>query len=67
MLDKLRATPDPFGRKKDIKIFMLTGSLNPDDQALAHEKYPDLVTGFCIKPLTEAVFLDIVKKYFQQQ
>jgi CheY-like chemotaxis protein len=64
LLDKLRALPDPHHRKKNIKIFMLTGSLNPDDRALASEHYADLVTGFRIKPLTEDAVKDIVKEYF---
>jgi CheY-like chemotaxis protein len=64
LLGKLRELPDPYDRKKNIKVFMLTGSLNPDDRALATEHYADLVTGFCIKPLSETVVLDIVKEYF---
>ena len=64
LLNKVRGIPDPYDRKKDIKIFMLTGSLNPDDRTLAAERYADLITGFCIKPLTESVVLDIVKEYF---
>ena len=64
LLNKVRGIADPYDRKKDIKIFMLTGSLNPDDRTLAAERYADLITGFCIKPLTESVVLDIVKEYF---
>ncbi len=63
-LDKLRLVPDPFDRKKSMKIFMLTGSLNPDDYKLATEKYEDMITGFRIKPLLESIFSDIVQHYF---
>jgi CheY-like chemotaxis protein len=64
LLTKLRGIPDPYQRKKNVKIFMLTGSLNPDDRAKATEQYADLVTGFRIKPLTEAVIFEIIKEYF---
>src|SRR5580700_8765808 len=30
-LDQLREMPDPCGRKAKLIIYMLTGSLNPDD------------------------------------
>ena len=63
-LDKLRLVPDPFGRKKKMRIFMLTGSLNPDDYKLATESYSDVITGFRIKPLIESIFTDIVQHYF---
>ena len=64
LLTKLRELPDPHQRKKGIKIFMLTGSVNPDDRALATEQYADLVAGFRIKPLTEDVIREIVREYF---
>jgi CheY-like chemotaxis protein len=63
-LDKLRLVPDPYNRKKKMKIFMLTGSLNPDDYKLATEKYSDIITGFRIKPLLDTIFTDIVQHYF---
>lgn len=63
-LAKLRELPDPYVRKKDLKIFMLTGSMNPDDRAMAIEQYGDLVTGFRIKPLTQDMIREIVKEYF---
>jgi two-component system chemotaxis response regulator CheY len=64
LLDKLRATPDPFSRKKDMKIFMLTTSSNHDDYQLATEKYGDMIRGFRIKPLTDTIFMDIVQTNF---
>jgi CheY-like chemotaxis protein len=64
LLTKLRELPDAFVRKRTMKIFMLTGSMNPDDRALATEQYGDLVAGFSIKPLTQDVVKDIVKEYF---
>lgn len=64
LLAKLRELPDPYVRRKDMKIFMLTGSMNPDDRALAMEQYGDMVAGFRIKPLTKDVVADILKEYF---
>ena len=64
LLDKLRAVPDPYNQKQKIKIFMLTGSLNPDDFKRATEEYTDLIKGFRIKPLTDTIFLDIVQHNF---
>lgn len=61
LLDKVRHIPDPFNRKSRIKIYMLTGSVNPDDLNRATQHYPDLIHGFRIKPLTETIFLDIVQ------
>ena len=63
-LDRLRNVPDPFERKQNMKIFMLTGSLNPDDYKLATEKYNDLIKGFRIKPMLDSVFTEIVRYYF---
>ena len=63
-LDKLCEVPALSDRKKKMKIFMLTGSLNPDDYKLANEKYFDIITGFRIKPLLESIFSDIVQHYF---
>jgi CheY-like chemotaxis protein len=67
LLDKLRQVPDPKGRKKDMKIFMLTGSLNPDDKAMAIEKYADIVYGFYVKPLTENAIIEIRNKHFSAE
>jgi CheY-like chemotaxis protein len=64
LLNKLREVPDPYNQKDKMKIFMLTGSLNPDDRLLATEKYSDLVTGYKIKPLVDTAFLEIVQTYF---
>ena len=63
-LDRLRNVADPFERKKIMKIFMLTGSLNPDDYKLATEKYSDLIKGFRIKPMLDSIFTEIVRYYF---
>ncbi|MCW3127704.1 MAG: Two-component response regulator [Bacteroidetes bacterium] len=64
LLSKFRELPDPYQRKNGLKIFMLTGSLNPDDRARATEQYADLVTGFRIKPLTETIIQEIAREYF---
>jgi CheY-like chemotaxis protein len=64
LLDKLRSIPDPYNRRNKMKIFMLTGSLNPDDRVKATEQYSDLVTGYKIKPLVDTAFLDIVQTHF---
>jgi CheY-like chemotaxis protein len=64
LLTKLRSMADPYGRKIKIKIFMLTGSMNPDDRARASTEYADMITGFKIKPLTEKIIHDIIAEYF---
>ncbi len=64
LLTKFRELPDPWGRKEGIKIFMLTGSLNPDDRARAAAEYSDLITDFRIKPLSEVVVKTLVQEYF---
>ena len=64
LLDKVRQFPDPFNKKQKMKLFMLTGSLNPDDFKRATEDYSDLIKGFRIKPLTDTVFLEIVQRCF---
>lgn len=64
LIDKLRNVPDPFNKKQKLKIFMLTGSLNPDDFKRATQEYSDLITGFRIKPLTDTILLDIVQHNF---
>ena len=63
-LERLRNVPDPYKRKGKIRIFILTGSLNPDDFKLAMEKYGDIITGFRLKPLVASIFTDIVEHYF---
>ena len=63
-LDKLIAIPDPYKRKGKIKIFILTGSINPDDVKFAMGKYGGILTGFRLKPLMETTFADIVQTYF---
>ena len=67
LLEKLRLIPDPHGRKKDIKTFMLSGSLNPDDKAMALEKYTDMVYGFYLKPLSVNAIIEIINKYFPEK
>lgn len=64
LLDKLREIPDPMGKLQKTKIFMLSGSQNPDDFSRAEEKYNDLIRGFRIKPLTDTIFMDIIQKHF---
>lgn len=65
LLDRLKGIPDPYHRKNKIKIFMLTGSLNPDDRVRATEQYNDLVTGYKVKPLVDTAFLEIVQTHFK--
>jgi CheY-like chemotaxis protein len=64
LLDRLRTAPDPYNQKHDMKIFMLSGTLNPDDRKKANEEYGDLIKGFCSKPLNSDTFLDILKNSF---
>ena len=66
LLDKLRQVPDRYDRKKDIRICMLSGSLNPDDRAIALERYADLVFGFYLKPLNEKTINEIINRYFPE-
>jgi CheY-like chemotaxis protein len=63
-LEQLKLIPDPYKRKGKLRIFILTGSLNPDDFKLAMEKYGDIITGFRLKPLMDTIFTDIVEHYF---
>ena len=46
---------------------MLSGSLNPDDKAMALEKYTDMVYGFYLKPLSVNAIIEIVNKYFPEK
>src|SRR5580658_5983865 len=39
LLDKLALAPDPFRQRKNMKIFMLTTSINPDDYERATKSY----------------------------
>jgi CheY-like chemotaxis protein len=64
LLDRLREIPDSYGRRDKMKIFMLTGSLNPDDKTRALESYGDLVAGYRVKPLVDTSFLEIVQRHF---
>ena len=65
LLDELRKLSDPHNKLNRMRIFMLTGSLNPDDYNRAMTQYHDLIKGFRIKPLTETIFLAIVQEYFK--
>ena len=64
LLDKLRRAHEPEQIKKGTKIFMLTGSLNPDDKKKAKDNFADLIDGFCIKPLSEKIFREILNEHF---
>jgi CheY-like chemotaxis protein len=64
LLDKIRRLPDPEGKKAKLKIYMLTGSLNPDDLKRATTEYADVITGFRIKPLSDTIFCDIISKHY---
>ena len=64
LLDELQKLPDPNGCRQKMKIFMLTGSTNPDDNERAITQYANLISGYRIKPLTDTIFLDIVQRHF---
>lgn len=66
LLTKFRALPDPYERKAGLRIFMLTGSLNPDDRTRAESEYPDLITDFRIKPLSDEVVRSLIQEYFPE-
>jgi CheY-like chemotaxis protein len=61
LLDRMKKVADPYQRRKNMSIFMLTNSQNPEDHKLATERHGDLVKGFCSKPLTGKAFLDILQ------
>jgi CheY-like chemotaxis protein len=62
LLEKLQETPGLQENK--MKIFMLTSSLNPDDKLIVQKKFPKLISGFKIKPLTAEMLHDIIEKKF---
>jgi CheY-like chemotaxis protein len=49
-------------KKKQIIILMLTTSVNPEDRERAQRI--EEVTGFRVKPLTQAMFKEILESYF---
>ena len=63
VLDRIRQMPDVYNKRKQLKIYMLTGSLNPDDFLRASTSYADIITGFRIKPLSETIFQEIASKH----
>ena len=49
-------------QKRNIIVVMLTASLNPDDEHMAHTI--DEITRFRHKPLTEEMLGEIMDRYF---
>jgi len=66
VLDELRKLPDPYDRKANMVIMMLTGSTSLLDSNRA-DNYTDLVKGFYVKPLTSTLFLKIAQTYFASE
>lgn len=65
LLDKLKLLPDAFNRQ--LKIVVLTGSLNPEDAQIAKEKYKDQIAGFEIKPITIEMLHILNRTIFHQE
>ncbi len=51
-------------KKEDIKVIMLTTSLNPDDEAMASQNKE--ILNFMHKPLTREIFAKIASEYFEE-
>jgi CheY-like chemotaxis protein len=66
VLDELRSIPDPYNRKENMVIMMLTGSSSLIDSKRA-DNYEDVIKGFYIKPLTATLFLKIAQTYFAHE
>ena len=64
LLDRIRQLPDPANLLQNVKIFMLTGSINPEDHERAAIEYSDIITGFYLKPLSVKTIHEIIEKYF---
>jgi CheY-like chemotaxis protein len=64
LLDRIRQLHDPDNVLKKVKIFMLTGSINPDDYKRATTEYKDIILGFHLKPLSEKTIREILDKHF---
>jgi CheY-like chemotaxis protein len=61
LLDSFRKIPDPYHRKKRIKFFIL--SSDPTTTPIITKTYGDLIGKYLAKPLTGAVFLDILNRH----
>ena len=62
LLDRVKLLPGYHSIKDKLKIYMLTGSLNPDDFSKATTAYSDIILGFRIKPLDDVIFREIASK-----
>ncbi len=62
LLDRVKLLPGYHTQKDKLKIYMLTGSLNPDDFNKATTAYADIISGFRIKPLDDVIFREIASK-----
>ncbi|MFT5251549.1 MAG: two-component SAPR family response regulator [Flavobacteriales bacterium] len=49
---------------KKVVIIMLSGSLNPNDQKTAKEKFGNEIKDYKVKPLTAEMLKEIIGKYF---
>ena len=66
LLDRYRAIVDEFDRRDKIRIYMLTGAFDPNDQNLNTANYGDLLKGFLNKPLTAKMLKQIVQREFSE-
>ncbi len=53
-----------FDTGKKVVLIMLTGSLNPNDEKTAKEKFANEINDYKIKPLTAEILKEIIEKYF---
>ncbi len=64
LLDRICETPGRDHLRNKLKVIMLSGTINPDDQKLATGKYAHIIAGFVPKPLSSKAVQAILQKYF---
>jgi CheY-like chemotaxis protein len=64
LLELIRELPDPGKQLQRVKIFMLTGSINPEDRQRADTEFKDIITGFQTKPLSAKNLEEILEEHF---
>lgn len=63
-LDKLKQLPIELN--KQLKIIVLTGSLNPEDATIVKETFKNEVADFKIKPITVEMLQELKAKFFEE-
>jgi CheY-like chemotaxis protein len=67
LVDRIRKSPDPHKLREKIKIFMLTGSINPDDYKRATTEFKGIIIGYHLKPLSAKTISEIIQKHFSEE